>query len=67
MLWNLIVTFWTTSVYPNIENDITQSVFNVRKYSKYFSAPLWSHKRRYLKFKAGKKVDVSTRLILLHN
>ena len=42
--------FGTTSVYPNNENDINQSVFNVRKHSKYFSAPLWSHKRRYLKF-----------------
>jgi hypothetical protein len=26
------VFFGTTSVYPNIENDITQSVFNARKF-----------------------------------
>ena len=50
----------TTSVCPNIANDITQSIFNVRKHSKYFSALLWSHERSHLKFK-------SSRLILLHN
>jgi hypothetical protein len=44
--------FWgTISVDPNIEMDLVQSVFNIRKYLNNFFTSLWSHKRRHLWFK----------------
>ena len=51
-LGNLSFTFLVaTSMHPNIEKGINQSVFNAKKHYNYFPTSPWSHKKSNLSFR----------------